>query len=76
MSGLDQRAAQQRPVAVDEDLARVRRGRAVPPQPPPGREGPRGGLLRELVSLVPVRGQQEAEAPQRPILVGDEVDEL
>jgi hypothetical protein len=76
MSGLDQRAAQQRPVAVDEDPACVRCGHAAPPQPPPGREGPRGGLLGELVSLVPVTGQQEPETPQRPILIGEEVDEL
>jgi hypothetical protein len=25
---------------------------------------------------VPVAGQQEAEAPQRPVFIGEEVDEL
>jgi hypothetical protein len=74
--GLHSRPAHQRAVAVEQDLAGVRRCTVVSPQPPPGGVGARHGVLGQLVGLMPVAGQQETDPSQRPILVGEEVQEL
>jgi ABC-type branched-subunit amino acid transport system ATPase component len=72
---LHHRTTKQRPVPVDQDLAGIGRRPVRPPQPPPGRIGPRERLLRQLVGLLPVAGEQQGDPPQRPILVCEEVDE-